>query len=326
MAASLSVVLPVRDAAPRLLRRALASTLRSVGVAVDVDVVVVDHGSVVPVFVDGARVVVVDRDVTFADALNAGVNAARGDVIARMDADDVMHPQRLRAQLDVLQSRPDVDVVSSRVKVLPRTTTMMRGYVMWQNQLLSHEDHLRERFIEQPVCHPCVMFRRGAFDDVGGYVDDDAAEDYDLFLRLLSAGKRFVKLPEIHLGWRQHEAQSTRRISRDAIAALKARHLVADFQLKVRPVVVVGAGKEGRRISRALAGQGATVTAFVDVDPQKQGRVTHKAPVYGPTWLQERPSGAMVIGAVGTSGSRGAIRALWRDSGVVEGADGICVA
>ena len=217
---NVSVVLPVRDAEPRLFRRALLSTLRSVGV--DVDVVVVDHGSVDAVSADGARVVRVDRDVAFADALNVGVAAAAGDIIARMDADDVMHPHRLREQLAYLREHEDVDIVSSRVKVIPKTSTMMRGYVMWQNQLLTNDDHRRERFIEQPLCHPSVMFRRAAFDAVGGYVAGDAPEDYELFLRWMSRGHRFAKLSAVHLGWRQHSAQSTRRISRDTIAALKA--------------------------------------------------------------------------------------------------------
>ncbi len=316
--------MPVRDAEPRLLRRALTSTLRSVGV--DVDVVVVDHGSADAVKVDGARVVRVDRDVAFADALNIGVTAAAGDVIARMDADDVMHPHRLREQLAYLREHADVDVVSSCVKVIPKHTSMMRGYVMWQNQLRTDADHRRERFIEQPLCHPAVMFRRQAFDDVGGYVASDAPEDYELFLRVMSAGRRFFKLKAVHLGWRQHAGQSTRRISRDTIAGLKARFIVADCGAKDRAVIVVGASKEGRRISRALRGQGVGVTAFVDVDARKQGRLVHDAPVHPPEWLHTRPRGALVLGAVGTSGARGAVRALWADVGVVEGDDAFCVA
>ena len=321
-----SVVLPARDADPRLFRRALRSTLRSRDV--DVVVVVVDHGSTDAIVSDDERVTVVHvaRDATFADALNAGVAVCDSDVIARMDADDVMHPARLRAHADALANDPTLAAVSSRVKVLPRSTINMRGYVMWQNAIASPAEHRRERFIEQPVCHPATTFRRSALDDVGGYVHNDVVEDYDLFLRLLGRGHRLQKLSAVHHGWRQHEGQATRRIDRDAIACLKAKHLVHDFELGARDVIVVGAGKEGRRISRALRARGVIVSAFVDVDPNKVGRVVHGAPVHDPSWLSERPPWAFVVGAVGTSGARGAVRALFADVGLAEDVDAVVVA
>ncbi len=319
-----SVVLPVRDACPRLFSRALRATLRSRGV--DLDVVVVDHGSENAVSDERATVVRVARDVSFADALNAGVAVARGDLIARMDADDVMHPDRLRLQASALIADETLSVVSSRIKVIPKTTTMMKGYALWQNAVLSPDDHRRERFIEQPLCHPAAMFRRRALDDVGGYSNGPFPEDYALFLSMLGKGHRFMKLPQVHHAWRQHAQQSTRRIDRDVIASLKATHLIADYRLADRAVVIVGAGKEGRRISRALRGHGVRVSAFVDVDVKKQGRRIHEVMVQEPAWIARRPSGAFVVGAVGTSGARGAVRAVLKDAGVVEDNDGVIVA
>lgn len=320
-----SVVLPARDPHPRHFAVALRSTLRSRGVALDV--VVVDHGSRTAIVVDDARVTVlrVDGRASFADALNAGVAVARHDLIARMDADDVMHPERLASQARALRDDDGLAAVASRIKVIPRTTTRMRGHALWMNSVLDDAAHRRERFVDLPVCHPALMFRRRDLDAVGGY-RDEVAEDYDLLLRLWSGGARVVKLPAVHLGWRQHDQQATRRIGRDDLATLKARHLIVDFGLRDRNVVVVGAGKEGRRISRALRGVGVVVGAFVDVDPAKIGRVVHGAPVRPPSWLAERASRAFVIGAVGTSGARGAVRALFADVGIVEDVDGICVA
>lgn len=324
--ADVTVVMPARDPDPRHFRRAIGSTLRSRGLSLRV--VVVDHGSAVPLVVRDPRVDVirVDRALPFALAQNVGVDAARTAFLARMDADDVMHPDRLRLQVEGLVADPTLAVVSSRIKVLPKTTLQMRGHVLWQNHIVDDDAHLRERFIDQPLCHPASTMRRDVVVGVGGYVAGDFPEDYDLFLRLLSSGARFGKLTAIHHGWRQHEGQATRRVDRDVLARLKARHLVADFGLAARDVVVVGAGKEGRRISRALRGEGAVVAAFVDVDPKKVGRTTHGVPVHPPGWLNQRPAGAFVIGAVGTSGARGAIRGLFEGAGLVDGKDAICVA
>lgn len=320
-----SVVLPARDPDPRHFGIALRSTLRSRGVALDV--VVVDHGSTRPIVVDDSRVTVLrlDRGASFADALNAGLAVARHDLIARMDADDVMHPERLRAQAQALLDDDGLAAVASRIKIIPRATTRMRGHALWMNTVLDHVAHRRERFVDLPVCHPALMFRRPVLDDVGGY-HDVVAEDYDLLLRLWSRGARVEKLAAFHLGWRQHDGQATRRIGRDALAALKARHLVDDYDLRQRSVVIVGAGKEGRRISRALRAAGVVMAAFVDVDPAKIGRLIHDAPVQPASWLSDRPEEAFVVGAVGTSGARGAVRALFADVGIVEDVDGICVA
>jgi len=323
------VLLPVRDVSPRWFARALTSTLRSRGVRLRV--IVVDHASRSPVVVVEPRVRVlrVDDSLRFAEALDAGLAVCTAPFVARMDADDVMHPDRLRLQLQVLRDDDRLGAIASRVKVLPRTTMAMRGYVAWQNATLSADEHARELWVEQPLCNPATTFRRSALVEVGGYVEGPGPEDYDLFLRLFRRGWRMAKLPVVHHAWRQHAAQTTRTApahTRDALAALKARHLVAHFALHDRVVVVAGAGKEGRRIGRALRAQGVVVAAFVDVDPRKIGRLVHGAPVQPTAWLLSRPAGAFVLGAVGTSGARGVVRAFLAAAGVVEGEDGVVVA
>ena len=331
------VLLPVRDVPPRWWACAVGSTARSRGVRARL--VVVDHGSAEPVVVPeralrgGAivEVVVVQvaRPAPFAAALAAGLAACRAPFVARMDADDVMHPWRLRAQREALQADARLGAVGSRVKALPRTTTAMHGYLLWQNALLTPADHARDLWIEQPLCHPATTFRRQAVVEVGGYVVADGPEDYDLFLRLHTAGWALAKLAAVHHGWRQHAQQTTRTQpthSRDHLAGVKVRHLVGHHGLAHRPVVVAGAGKEGRRIARALRGAGVLVAGFVDVDPKKVGRLLHGVPVWPTSTLVSRPAATFVIGAVGTSGARGAVRALLRDAGLVEGEDAVVVA
>jgi glycosyltransferase involved in cell wall biosynthesis len=321
----IDVVLPARDPDPRLFGRALGSVLRSRGV--EVRVVVVDHGSVRPIAVSAPHVEVirVDRALSFAAALNTGVAACRHDFVARMDADDLAHPDRLLTQARALKDDERLAAVACRVKIIPKTTTRMRGHAWWMNSILDEAAHRRERFVDLPVCHPTLMFRRRALTDAGGY-RDEIAEDYELLLRLWSGGARIQKTPAMHLAWRQHDGQATRRIGRDALAALKVRFLVTDFALRDRAVVVMGAGKEGRRIARALQAVGIELDAFVDVDPRKIGTRARGVSVQPPSFLAMRRRGSFVIGAVGTSGARGAVRALWSSLGLVEDEDAICVA
>ncbi|MDP2341388.1 MAG: glycosyltransferase [Deltaproteobacteria bacterium] len=320
----ISVLLPARDPDARHLRYALRSTLRSRGV--DVDVVVVDHGSAVPIVVDDARVRVlrVDGALPFSAALELGRAAIRAPFFARMDSDDVMHPLRLAEDLAFLRAHP-VAAVSSRVKILPKSTTYMHGYAGWQNSILSPSDHQREMWIEQPICNPATTYRNAAVDVVGGYRPMPWPEDYDLFLRLVCAGFTVEKKPLVRHGWRQHGSQVTRTKpwqTRDALALCKAAHLVPAFHLRERAVWILGTGKEGRRISRALRAEGVAAAGFVDVDPKKIGKTVHGVVVVGAAGL---PAGAFVIGAVGTSGARGVVRELLRDRGYVEGVDAVVV-
>lgn len=324
----ISVLLPARDPDPRLFRRALRSTLRSRGV--EVDVVVVDHASLVPIAVNDARVRVlrVESTSTFAAALELGRAACRGPFCARMDSDDVMHPLRLAEQVAFLQEH-DVAAVAARVKVLPKSTTLMHGYVGWQNGILSPFDHQKEMWIEQPLCNPSTMFRSAAVHAVGGYRVVGWPEDYDLFLRLMTAGFKIEKMPVVRHGWRQHRGQVTRTKpwqTRDAIAACKAWHLTRTFELHRRDVWILGSGKEGRRISRSLKAEGVVVAAFVDVDPQKIGKTVHGAPVVAAAAFSRAGLNTFAIGAVGTSGARGLVRALLLERCYVEGVDAVVIA
>jgi hypothetical protein len=249
-----------------------------------------------------------------------------------MDADDVMHPLRLAEDLAFLERRTSgalaVGAVASRVKILPKSTTYMHGYAGWQNGILSASDHQREMWIEQPICNPATSYRNAAVDDVGGYRSCPWPEDYDLFLRLVIAGFSVEKKPVVRHGWRQHAAQVTRTKatqSKDAIARCKACHLVPAFALRTRPVWILGSGKEGRRISRALKAEGVAAAGFVDVDPKKIGKTVHGAVVVDAAGFP--PAGAtFAIGAVGTSGARGLVRELLKTRGYVEGVDAVIVA
>lgn len=333
---AISVVMPVKNAVSTL-AEAADSVLMSRGV--ELELIVVDHGSVdasMRVVPDSRAVrnVFVSGDKPFADALNAGVAACRADVVARMDADDRMHPDRLRADLAALALEPDLDVVACRVEPFPAedTSDNMRMYVRWQNAQLTPEDHAREIWIEQPLCHPAATFRRRALEDVGGYRAGDFPEDYDLFLRLVARGGRVRKRPAVHHGWRQHGDMSTRndpRYSRDALARAKAAALLERFELFQRPVFIAGAGKEGRRIGRALAEHKVAAVRWFDVAADKIGRVRRGAPVVPADTLaveRARHEGVFLIGAVGTSGARGAVRAALHEAGFVEGEDAVVVA
>ncbi|HEX9675600.1 MAG TPA: glycosyltransferase [Anaerolineales bacterium] len=267
-------------------------------------------------------------------ALNAGLAACRGPLIARMDADDLAHPERLAEQTRFLQEHPDIAAAGCLVEGFPEADVRQgfRIYLEWLNGLISPEAIAREIFIESPLAHPSVMLRREWLGRVGGYQDLGWPEDYDLWLRLHLQGARFAKLPRVLLHWREHPDRLTRtdtRYSVENFLRAKAHYLQRGPLHERDGVILWGAGQIGRRISKHLLREGASLAAFVDIDPRKIGRTLRERPVISPEALPElwgqyrRPA---LLAAVASRGARGLIRERLRQLGLLEGEDWWAVA
>jgi glycosyltransferase involved in cell wall biosynthesis len=261
-------------------------------------------------------------------ALNAGLAAAEGGFIARMDADDRCSPERIAKQIAYLLGHPELAVVGCQVAGFPDTLAEgFRIYIQWLNSLITHEDLTREIFIESPLVHPSVIMRRTWLERVGGYADRGWAEDYDLWLRFYLAGGRFAKLPEILFYWREDPQRLTRTDRRYSVENfLRAKaHYLRRGPLSDRDAVIVwGAGQMGRRLSKHLQREGAPLMAFVDIDPGKIGRERRGCPIVPPESLPgllaqcQRP---VVLAAVGSRGARELIRERLDGFGLKEGVD-----
>jgi len=214
-----------------------------------------------------------------AAALTAGLEVARGRLIARMDADDTAHPQRLALQAAHLYAKPALSLSASRV-AFGGDNRLAHGFAHFvdrQNDVLSPEDIARARFRDTPVCHPSVMFRREAVDRWGGYRDGNFPEDWELWLRWLDAGALMEKLPQTLLTWNDAPTRATRadpRYSRPACDRLRAvwlaRHLARANPF--HPTVwVVGGGRMARHRLAPLWERGPRPAAYIDIDPKKIG-------------------------------------------------------
>jgi glycosyltransferase involved in cell wall biosynthesis len=267
-------------------------------------------------------------------ALNAGVAAAQSGIVARMDADDIAHPSRISRQVSYLCAHPDVDVVSSLIRIFP-CPAVAKGYRIyeeWLNALRTPEEIAREMYIESPLAHPSVTFRRQAFDSVGGYQENGWPEDYDLWLRMHTAGHKMGKVPEVLLHWREGPTRLTRTDSRYSVENfIRAKvHYLCLGPLADRPVAIVwGAGQMGRRLSKHLQRADVTIKAFVDIDPKKIGNTRRGAPIIAPADLPQVWHDAgepLVLASVPSRGARALIRNRLAGMGMEETKDFYCVA
>jgi glycosyltransferase involved in cell wall biosynthesis len=131
---------------------------------------------------------------------NRAVIEARAPIVARMDADDISTPPRLARQFEVLQARPDVVLVGALADGIDAAGRRVRPRDRWRV--------LRPSGLV-PFPHGSVMFRRAAFDAVGGY-DERAAgvEDHDLLFRMRDVG-RIVTLPDRLYRYRYHASNAS---------------------------------------------------------------------------------------------------------------------
>lgn len=115
---------------------------------------------------------------------NRVVAESRAPLVARMDGDDVAHPDRLRRQMDLLRERPDVILVGSLFDTVDSEGRQLRP-ADW-SRLLRHSPL-------PPYAHSTILFRRSAFEQVGGYRTSAARwEDVDLSRRMAEAGPILV--------------------------------------------------------------------------------------------------------------------------------------
>ena len=331
----LAVLLPARDAAATV-RAAVTSILRQS--ERDLRVVCVDDGSR-----DGTAGVLAalaerDRRVEvvsgpgegIARALNRGLSRCDAEWVARMDADDVAHPERLALQREVLAGDSGLAAAGSQVALFPlaRVRAGMARYAAWLNGLVTPALVHRDLLVEAPLVHPAATVRRDALEAVGGWRDGPFPEDYDLWLRLAEGGGRLANVPEVLLDWRESPGRATRRDPRYVLArhrALKAAFLARGPLARRREVALWGAGETGKAFADALQAEGIGVGLFVEVDRKKVGRRVRGAPVIGYEDVGAA-RGLPLLVAVGAPGARDLIRAELARARFEELVDFRCVA
>lgn len=143
-------------------------------------------------------------------ALNEGLKYVTGDLIARMDSDDISEPHRFERQEAYLESHPDVDIISGSLQEFDAEHECLnvRHYPQ------THEECVKFIVKACPLAHPSVMMRKRIFDE--GLKYDERyrmSQDIKLWYDAVMAGYRLGNIPEVTLFFRR-EGDVYRRRSR----------------------------------------------------------------------------------------------------------------
>lgn len=191
----------------------------------DFEVLVVDDASkdeTVPIIQayqdDRIKLHIKKQNSGYTDSLNWAIREARGNYIARMDGDDVCHPQRFEKQIDYLKNNPDVVILGTYAQVIdsdfifkyPSDPAAMSTMLLFGNNMV----------------HPSVMGTAAIFKNNPYDRTREPAEDYDLWTRIATQGKT-SNIPEILLYYRVHDQQvsMTKKQKQDQSARKSMRRM-----------------------------------------------------------------------------------------------------
>ena len=228
MPPAVSALMAVHNGEPFL--RAAVESILDQSLA-ELELVVVDDGStdatpeVLAAFASRDARVVVHRQSNRGRtaSLNVGAGLARAPLIARLDADDVCLPERFARQLAFLEQHEAVALVGGAVRLIDAG-----GRPFEESRYPLSDAEIRSAFAyTTPFVHSAVMFRRRAFEQVGGYRAAFAeTEDLDLWLRLAERHE-LANLPEPVVEYRLHPDQaSVQKLELQALCVVAA-HLSA---------------------------------------------------------------------------------------------------
>lgn len=223
----ISILTPVHDPDPAILRDTLASVRRQTFGTWEL--CLVDDGSSDPRVVemleravaDDERVRLVRREQAggIASATNAALEMARGDYVALLDHDDLLADDALELVAEAIADHPDADMLYSDEDLIDR------GERVW----LYLKPDWSPDFLRSVMytCHLGV-YRRSLATAVGGFRSEfDGAQDYDFVLRVTERTDRIVHVPRVLYRWRAHERSAARSTEAKPYAYAAARRAIA---------------------------------------------------------------------------------------------------
>ncbi|THE09163.1 glycosyltransferase [Bacillus timonensis] len=173
------------------------------------------------------------------NALNLAIQSSNGDYIANIDADDLMHPKRLRVQLDILLENKDAFLVCSNAIIIYNNES-----VIWEEHgIEKNEDGIEtiseNLLIKNKISHSSVMINKQQLIDIGYYDHSLKSQfDYELWLRALANKRTMIKVPYNLIAKRIHENQSFENKKR-IIYLLRSQKLQIKYALRMKRKVFI---------------------------------------------------------------------------------------
>jgi glycosyltransferase involved in cell wall biosynthesis len=196
-----SVVIPVHNG-EKYIKESIDSCLNQT--YKNIEIIVVDDKSedrtldILKGYGDSITVLPIEKQNGLGNVINVGIKKSKGKYIARMDADDIMYPQRIEKQVEYLESNHKCVAVGGQIDIIDEN-----GHITGHREYASKDrDIKKNRFLFQPFAHPAVTLRKSTVEEIGLYPENMwKVEDVKFFLILGTKGE-FHNLKDTVLKYR----------------------------------------------------------------------------------------------------------------------------
>ena len=155
-------------------------------------------------------IIEIEKNVGLGQALNIGLKAAKNELVARMDTDDISLKSRCELQVTEFIKNPELSIVGSNIdEFYDNPSEIVSSRIVPS----THEEICRFSKKRNPFNHPTVMYRKSAVLREGGYGDFRRNQDFDLFVRMLNKGHKAMNIDKSLLLFRANKDNLQRRKS-----------------------------------------------------------------------------------------------------------------
>ncbi len=192
-----------------------------------------------------------------APALKVAFEKSNGQLITRMDSDDIMLSNKLIELKNNLLKYGQAHIATGQVEYFSETGIGegYRKYADWLNKLTATGNNFSEIHKECTVPSPCWMCFKNDLIECGAFQEEIYPEDYDLVFRWRQAGFKIIPSDKTLHRWRDHPDRTSRtdkKYADNSYLQLKLNWFLKSDYDSGRPLVIWGAGKKGKRIARML--------------------------------------------------------------------------
>jgi glycosyltransferase involved in cell wall biosynthesis len=209
-------------------------------------------------------------------ALRRAFRAAKGKLITRMDADDIMKPLKLSVLKSQLLKNGPGHIAIGLVEYISESG-VGPGYLKyqeWLNELSRHGHNFMDLYRECVIPSPCWMVYRKDLETCLSFEPGRYPEDYDLCFRFFQHGLKCIPATETLHEWRDHPNRASRNdpnYSDNTFLDLKMFWFLKLHYQNIRPLIVWGAGKKGKSIAKLLM-QNDVTFSWICNNEKKIGR------------------------------------------------------
>jgi glycosyltransferase involved in cell wall biosynthesis len=241
------------------------------------------------------------------NALRLAFDKSSGQYITRMDADDIMHEQKIELLKNQLFHRGPGFVAVGLVRYF-KEGVIGKGYeqyASWLNHLTINSSNFDHMYRECTIPSPCWMMDKTDLEKIGAFDSHIYPEDYDLAFRMKVHNINLASVNKVIHYWRDHEMRATRNDPNyldNRFVELKVKYFI-ESEMNERLLVLWGAGSKGKSIAKQLILRKIRFS-WITNNPNKIGQNIYGLKLLSEAVLRETNSKNVIVSISGLNGEK----------------------